>query len=265
MFFKRDGFPGEGDLLLCTVKKILFHSVFVSIDEYRVLEGMVHISEVAPGRIRNLRDYVREGKQIICKVIRVDDKKGHVDLSLRRVNPSARSKKLNEYKQEERAEKILEQAAKRLGADLADAYKKAGEKIIGHYGLLTPGFYDVLANGDKVLSSIKVPDDYAKAIAEVVREKMTLPEVTISGYLNLQSFSDKGVLVIKDALAKATDFAKKNSINAEITYIGAPLYQLNVKSSDYKSAEEKRDVIVNLIVKEMLSAGGTASFSEKKK
>lgn len=114
MFFKRESLPEEGDLVLCTVKKILFHSVFVSIDEYKELEGMVHISEVAPGRIRNLRDYIRENKQIVCKVLRIDRQKGHIDLSLRRVNPSARSKKLNEYKQEEKAEKILEQVAKGL-------------------------------------------------------------------------------------------------------------------------------------------------------
>lgn len=265
MFFKKEGLPSEGELLICTVKKILYHSVFVSIDEYKNLEGMVHISEIAPGRIRNLRDYVHEGKQIICKVIKVDEVKGHVDLSLRRVNPSANSKKLNEHKQEDRAEKILEQATKRLNTDLMGIYSKAGAKIIAEYGSLTACFYDILVKGTEVLVSLKVPEDYAKVIEQVVKEKMSLPEVTVSGTLSLQNFSDKGVILIKEVLSKAMDFAGKNKIDVSFVYLGAPLYQLTIKSVDYKEAENQREQLVAFIVKEMESAGGTAEFSEKKK
>jgi len=93
MFYKKKGLPEEGEYILCTVKKILFHSVFVSLDEYEHKEGMVHISEVSPGRIRNIRDYVKEGKKLICKVLRVKHDRGQVDLSLRRVSVSMRKKK----------------------------------------------------------------------------------------------------------------------------------------------------------------------------
>src|SRR3989344_2821655 len=108
MLYKKPGRPEEGDLVLCTVKRILYHSVFVSIDEYSNLEGMVHISEIAPGRIRNLRDYVKEGKRIVCKVLKIDAQTGNIDLSLRRVGTGLRMKKVAEYKQEEKAEKLLE-------------------------------------------------------------------------------------------------------------------------------------------------------------
>jgi len=263
MFFKRSGLPDEGELVICTVKKILYHSVFVSIDEYKDLEGMIHISEVAPGRIRNLRDYVREGKQVVCKVLRVDERKGHVDLSLRRVNPSARAKKVEEYKQEEKAEKILEQVAKRMDVSLDEVYKNAGEAIREEYGVLFPCFYDVVAEGEKVLKDIGVQDKYAKSLAEVVKEKISLPEVSVSGFLKLQSTSSEGVIVIKEVLKKAMDFAKKNKIDAEIAYIGAPSYKLVVKSTDYKDAQAKRDELVDFIVKEMGSKG-SAEFSEKK-
>ena len=91
---KKKGFPEEDDIVLCTVKKILYHSVFVTLDEYDNLEGMIHISEIAPGRIRNIRDYVREGKKLVCKVLRVRKEKGHFDLSLRRVNEGQRRRAL---------------------------------------------------------------------------------------------------------------------------------------------------------------------------
>src|SRR3990167_9616471 len=85
MLYKKKGMPEVNEVVMCTVKKVLFHSVFVDIEDYG-LEGMIHISEVSPGRIRNIRDYVKEGKKIVCKVLKVDEVKGHIDLSLRRVN-----------------------------------------------------------------------------------------------------------------------------------------------------------------------------------
>ena len=57
MLYKRDGFPEEDEVVLCNVTQIFHNSVFVDILDYR-LQGMVHISEIAPGRIRNMRDYV---------------------------------------------------------------------------------------------------------------------------------------------------------------------------------------------------------------
>src|SRR3989344_5495422 len=118
MFYKKKDSPVESEIVLCTVKKVLPNSIFASLDEYINKEGLIHISEIAPGRIRNIRDYVKEGKTIVCKVIRVNVERGHIDLSLRRVSTSAKSTKLNSIKQEERHEKLLETAAKSLGTDL---------------------------------------------------------------------------------------------------------------------------------------------------
>ena len=105
---KKKDYPEEADLVLCTVSKIYPHCVFVNIDDYSGKQGMIHISEVSPGRIRNIHDYVRMGKKVICKVLRVNLEKGHIDLSYRRVTESQRRNKVNELKQEQKAEKIVE-------------------------------------------------------------------------------------------------------------------------------------------------------------
>ena len=72
--------------MLCIVRKILPHSVFVDLMEYNNREAMIHISEIAPGRIRNIRDFVKEGKQVVCKVLLLNRDRGTIDLSLRRVS-----------------------------------------------------------------------------------------------------------------------------------------------------------------------------------
>ena len=62
MLYKREGFPEEDELVMCTVTKIFPHSVFVNIDEFG-RTGVIHISEISPGRIRNIRDKTTNGHQ----------------------------------------------------------------------------------------------------------------------------------------------------------------------------------------------------------
>ncbi|MBI2549900.1 S1 RNA-binding domain-containing protein, partial [Candidatus Woesearchaeota archaeon] len=113
MLLKKKGFPEDNELVFCTVTSVQSHSVFVKLEEYG-LSGMIHISEVAPGRVRNIRDFVVENKPAVCKVIGINKERGHIDLSLRRVTEGLRRAKLNEIKQEQKAEKIVELVAKQL-------------------------------------------------------------------------------------------------------------------------------------------------------
>src|SRR3989344_9478558 len=128
MFYKKKGLPKENEIVLCTVDKVLKNSIFIRIDEYNGMEGLIHISEIAPGRIRNIRDYVKEGKKIVCKVLRVKTDMKQVDLSLRRVANSEALQKRSEMKQEEKAEKIIEAIGKMHKKTLKQMYDELGFK-----------------------------------------------------------------------------------------------------------------------------------------
>src|SRR3989344_5637544 len=87
----------EDESALCTVTRIESAAVFVNIEEYNQ-EGTITLSEISPGRIRNIREFVSIGKKIVCKVLR---KQGnHIELSLRRVSAKERDEILNRYKKE---------------------------------------------------------------------------------------------------------------------------------------------------------------------
>jgi len=83
---------------MCTVTKVFNQGAFMRLDEYGGEEGMVHVSEVASGWIKNIRDYVREGQKVVCKVLAVDPKRKHIDLSIRRVKDSERRWKVQQLK-----------------------------------------------------------------------------------------------------------------------------------------------------------------------
>src|SRR3989339_462538 len=73
-----------GDIIMCTVDRIVGTIVFVKIDGTNK-EGSITFSEVSPGRIRNIRDFVIPKKKIICKVLRLSG--DHIGLSLRTATP----------------------------------------------------------------------------------------------------------------------------------------------------------------------------------
>lgn len=262
MFYKKTTFPEVGEIALCTVKKILFHSVFVELDEYRALEGLIHISEISPGRIRNLRDFVREGKKIVCKVLKIDQKKGHVDLSLRRVSASMKKKKNEDYKQEQKAEKLLEQIGKQLNLTLEDIYKKIGYKLIEEYTSLNIGFQEILQNPE-ILKKLCADEKIASLLYSTLKEKIKPIEIKISKTLLLTNSNSDGIERIKSLLVKAKELAKNKNYNFSIKYMGSPYYKLDLISDDYKKAESYLKEILDFIMAKAKETGGTAELKEK--
>lgn len=230
MLLKKQGFPEESEIVLCTVTSVRYNSVFVNLNEY-THSGMIHISEVSPGRIRNINDYVKEGKVVICKVLRIDKERGYIDLSLRRVNEGQRRAKVNETKKEQKAEKIIEFVAKKLKKDIKEIYKTISDNILTKYDLLYPCFEDV-AEKRISLDEVNIPEEISKELKEVIEQKIKPIEVNIKGNIKLVSYASDGVEIIKDAIKRGIDK------NIKILYVGGGMYSIKVKSSDYKTAEK---------------------------
>ncbi len=246
MYYKKKGIPEEGELLLCTVKKVLHNSVFVSLDEFVGKEGLIHISEIAAGRIRNIRDYVRENKKIVCKVLRVDKIKGHIDLSLRRVSLQSKKNKETESMLEERAEKILESVAKKLNKTIKDAYEIAGDKIIENYGLLNAFFIKVVED-NSLLTNLQIEKTFEKELLTIIKEKIKPPEVSITRKVKLYSLEPSGITEIKNILSNALEYAKEKGIRLAIKYASAPAYSIKIIAKNYKDAEDGLKNIIGII------------------
>ena len=253
---KKEGFPEEGELLLCTVTKIFGHSVFVNVEDYN-RSGMIHISEISPGRIRNLRDYVVEGKKIVCVVLRINQEKGHIDLSLRRVNEGQKRKKLEGIKQEQKAEHIVKQIAKDLHKEEKQFLDIITEKISKKYDSLHSCFSDIV--GDKLdLKDLEIEKDAAEKITEFVKEKMKPKKVIIGGDISINVFKGDGVEIIKKALKKAKDLGK-----ASIKYNGGGTYNIIVEEEDYKKAEQLLKQCTEGIIETIEKVDGKVSFKRK--
>src|SRR5882762_11961032 len=132
--------PDEGELVVCTVTNVKNFGAFVTLDEYESKEGFIHIAEVSSGWIKYIRDYVREGQKVVCKVLKVDQEKGHIDLSLKAVNDHQRREKIQEWKNEQKAEKLLSIVAERLGKPVDALWQEFGYKLLDTFGTLYRAF-----------------------------------------------------------------------------------------------------------------------------
>ena len=253
MFYKKKGTPTLGEVVMCTVKKILPHSVFVYIDDYENKEGMVHISEIAPGRIRNLRDYVTEGKKIVCKVLNIN-LQGNIDLSLRRVGTGIMLNKLKIYKQEEKAEKLIESIAKEFGYDLKKFYAEIGNKVMEKYGGLYNFMQEIVNNGEKALSGLVVQSKFSSKLVEIIKDKIKPTEAKVSGILSLISYYGNGIETIKKILIEL----EKNEL--KVTYLGAPKYKIDASSTDFKKADAILENNINKIIENAKKMHCEASF-----
>ncbi|MGM5480385.1 MAG: S1 RNA-binding domain-containing protein [Nanobdellota archaeon] len=238
MIFRKEGYPQEGDVVFCTVTKIQYHSVFVNLDEFKNKHGMLHISEISPGRIRNIRDYVKEGKVIVCKVLRINKQRGHIDLSLRRVNENQRRAKSEERKQQVIAENIVQSYATVNKKEMLDAYKTISEPLLEEYPTLYSAFEDVVENNID-LSTKGLPKDIATALNPFISERIKQKEVSIESTLKLTSYEPTGVTTINALNKEILSTSKKT----ELQFLGSGTFKLIVRAREYKTAEEVMDKI----------------------
>lgn len=257
MFFHKDGYPAVDELVICTVNNVQYNSVFVRLDDYGK-NGLIHISEVSPGRIRNIRDFVKPGKVVVCKVLRVNEERGHIDVSLRRVNEAQRRAKLEERKAEQKAEKIIESLASQLGEDPRVVYDAVSKPLLEKYEMLNYAFSDVVENNVS-LEKLGVPKKYAEPLTKLVIDRIKPSQVSIVGVLKITSYDSDGVAVIKDSLLKAGSVSDSLSIS----YLGAGAWRFLVVAPDYKDAESIMKQAVDAVASSLKSSDSTFSFERK--
>lgn len=225
-----------GDFVLCTVDRIVGTVVFVKIliQNYEV-EGNITMSEIAPGRIRNLRDYVVPKKKIVCKVLRISPT-GNIDLSLRRVSQKEKKEVLEQAEQEKSYTNILKNV---LGKEADEIIKKIlGEKNIFSF------FEEVKANPEKLEKTIG--KENSRKIFDILNVQKTKKEI-LKKEIHLSSTKPNGMTLIK----KILEIFK--GIN--IKYISAGRYSLETESDDIKKADKNMKEIINITEREARKLG----------
>lgn len=251
--------PREGDLVVCTVDNVQDFVAFVRLDEYGGRHGLIPISEIATGWVKYIRDHIREGQKIVCKVLHVDPVRGHIDLSLKDVNEHQRREKIREWKNEQKAQKWLGFVSQTTGEETT----RLMDAIYRKYTLLYPFFEDIVTQKEEAFDGLELKGHVKEAFFQVASQNLKIPRVTVSGYIELTSTKPDGVNIIRRALRSAQP--KITDVEIDLIYVGAPTYRIKVTAPDYKTAEKAIEKASTAAIKVMEKAGGSGRFLRKQK
>jgi translation initiation factor 2 alpha subunit (eIF-2alpha) len=221
-----------GDLVLCTVDKIVGTVVFVKIDENG--DGSIVTSEIAPGRIRNLRDYVVPKKRIVCKVLRINQ--GNIELSLRRVTMKEKKEVMEQDAQEKSYKGIIK-------GILKDKAEEVINKIIEKEKIFN--FLQEAKQSPELLKNYFNEKDAEKILEILNSQKQKKKEVKKE--VHLTTTKSDGIELIKEIL--------KNIKNAEVKYISAGRYSIKTESTNPKAADNQLREILVYVEKEAKRKG----------
>ena len=220
----------EGEIVLCTVDRIVGTNVFVKILlSNREIEGSIVTSEIAPGRIRNIRDYVVPKKKIVCKILRISGDR--IELSLRRVTKQEQKEIKEKYKQEKSYESILRSVLN----EKADSIIKEIKNIKDLYNFLQEA-----KENKKELEKL-IGKKEAEKILEILNSQKQ-KSVILKKEISLTTAEPQGINLIKEFLEKIKD--------VEVRYIAAGRYSLKKESIDVKRDDSELKNILSQLEKE---------------
>src|SRR3990167_8757067 len=215
----------QGEVVLCTVDRIVGTTVFVHIEGNR--EGSIVMSEIAPGRIRNIRDYVVPKKKIVCKVLRILGDR--IDLSLRRVTQKEQKEVKEIYNQEKSYESILKSVLGERAQGIIEAISKNSR------------IYDFLNEAKENPKKLEefIGKEDAKKVLDIINVQQKNRKVVLKKEILLTTTDPDGIGIIKKLLGKIKEI--------EVKYISAGKYVLKTESNDAKKADHQlRDILIEI-------------------
>ena len=273
MVKSRTPFPKEGEFIIGRVVDIQQQYIYVDLLDYEGLpseefaRGMIHISEVSSRWIKNIRNYLRINQRVVLRVLRVDPQKGHIDLSLRRVNSAQRDRKLKEWKYAVKFENLLDFLTQTEGISLKldDAYEKLGWPVLE---IFKDDYQETIENlkenGEEILNNIKsISEDIKEVYLKLIDENVEISTVSIIGKIKLMNTSGDGIEKIKESLSEVKNVIEKpkETRHLQISYVGAPYYRLEVVSKDYLDAENILSDVLDILEQKSKENGGLFEFA----
>ena len=98
----------KGCIVKGTVTGIESYGIFVSFDEF--YSGLIHISEISHGYVKNISDFVTIGENIYVEILEVDEEQANLKLIIKNINYKKKqiNKKTKKIKETSRGFKTLE-------------------------------------------------------------------------------------------------------------------------------------------------------------
>ena len=208
---------------------------YVSLLEYNEIEGMILLSELSRRRIRSIGKLIKVGRIEPVMVLRVDEDKGYIDLSKRRVSPEDVAACEERYNKSKMVHSIMRHTADVTGCDLEELYAQVGWPLYRAYGHAFDAFKYMVSNPDSFFKELldgggeaaeKVLSEEVKAaLMRDIRRRMTPVPLKLRADIEMTCFEYDGIIHLKNAM-KAGLAVGLEDCEVKVKLVAPPLYVL---------------------------------------
>lgn len=243
-------YPEVEQAVMIQVKSMAESGAYVSLLEYNNIEGMILFSELSRRRIRSISSLIRVGRIEPVMVLRVNEEKGYIDLSKRRVAEEDIQACEERYNKSKLVHSIMRHVAETMELDLEDLYIHVGWPLYKKYGHAFEAFKLIVNDPDSILNSLTrevkevgpdgneitkvvpaISEEVKNVLVQNIRRRMTPQPLKIRADIEMKCFQFDGVLHIKEAMRKA-EAAGNKDCPVKIKLVAPPAYVLNTQTLD---------------------------------
>jgi len=262
-------FPKLDEVVVVQVKRIVDMGAYASLLEYNGREGMMLLSELSKRRIRSVSKLLRVGRTELCMVLRVDEEKGYIDLSKRRVTPEDASAKEESFAKAKTIHGIMrhvaqqndvpvEQLCMKVSWPLYTSHETAYEAFRKHINGEIDIWREITWNspGDDL-------SDKAEKLKEDIeldlRRRMQTQMIRLRAKIEVSCSEYEGINAIRASLMKGLE-ASTEELEIKIKLIAHPLFVITAMCRDKAMGLGKMNEAVELIKTEIIARSGVFSL-----
>jgi translation initiation factor 2 subunit 1 len=221
--------PQLREIVLGQITKVMQFGAYCRLSEYN-LEVFIPLREVSFGWIKNIREHLHVGQNVVCKIIYFDRERGTIDASIKQVTPKEEKDKISTFKLEKRLSALFMQTAKHSKVEKPEDVSKSVLEKFGTFTEFTKNAISGSQEFEKFEMQKKLKDALLAAL-ENMKSNRTFKVSYIMTLLNT------------DTMAGATEtrhmLSEMEKAGIKIIYLSAPKYKVTSEGKSYPEAEGK--------------------------
>ncbi|PFH34270.1 eukaryotic initiation factor-2, alpha subunit [Besnoitia besnoiti] len=253
--FYEERFPDVEDLVMVKVNRIADLGAYVSLLEYNNMEGMILMSELSKRRFRSVNKLIRVGRHEVVMVLRVDPKKGYIDLSKRRVSPEDIVKCEEKFSKSKKVHQTVRHVAQKHGMKVDDLNRSVIWPLYRKYGHALDALKEAAMRPDEVFAGLEVDEEVRKSLIQDIQLRLAPQALKLRARVDVWCFGKDGIDAVKAALQAGQEVGDKE-VTINIKLIAPPQYVVVTSCYDKELGMRKIEEAMKAISDKIKSASG---------
>jgi translation initiation factor 2 subunit 1 len=187
--------------------------------------------------------------------MRVDQEKGYIDLSKRRVSPEDIAKCEEKYNKSKAVHSIMRHVSETCKIRLEALYTQFGWDLYTRFGHAYDAFKLMITEPDRVLAPYTLSEEVKQTLLSNIGRRLTPQPIKLRADLEVTCFRYQGIDAIKESL-KAGEAVGTEDMPIKIKLVAPPLYVMMTTSLEKDIGLQKLNEAVAVITESIKKAGG---------